>query len=301
MTIRDHLFPASVPEALEMLGNAGGAARLLAGGTDLVVALRGGEAGCEVLVDTCRIPGLDRIELAGDAIRLGARVTMTRAEADSDLQRRATALAEGASWVGGPQIRNRATIVGNVVSAQPAADTAVPLFALEAELEVAGPNGVRTIPVEQAYRGLGKSAIDPSREMVVAVLLRAHGEGESSAYVRMMKRRALTLPVLSCAVRVGIRGGRFDVVRIALGPVAATPLRAREAEEHLRGREVSAAAVGRAAEIARAAASPRSSALRGGAEYRKDMAAILVRDALCIGLERAGVEGATTWRRSASS
>jgi len=284
--IRDHLFPTTIPETLEMLARADGKARLIAGGTDLVVAIRGGHAGCEVLVDTCGIAGLDRIEVSGDAIRLGAGVTMSQAEANPDLRRRATALAEGASWVGGPQIRNRATIVGNVVSAQPAADTAIPLFGLEAELQIASPDGRRAIPIEQAYLGVGKSAIDPSREMVVAIHLRPHGDGETSVYMRMMKRRALTLPVLSCAVRVAASGGRFTAVRIALGPVAATPLRAREAEEYLRGREISAASVARAAEIARHASSPRSSALRGGAEYRKDMVSVLVRDALWRGLQR---------------
>jgi aerobic carbon-monoxide dehydrogenase medium subunit len=293
VTIRDHLFPSSIPEALEMLGNAAGTARLIGGGTDLVVTLRGGEAGFEVLVDTGRIPDLDRIELSGNAIRLGARVTMTQAEADPMLQSSATALTEGAAWVGGPQIRNRATIVGNVVSAQPAADTAVPLFCLEAELEIASRDGRRTIPIEQAYRGVGESAVDPSREMVVAVSLRPHAAAETSAYVRMMRRRALTLPVLSCAVRVAVRDGRFGDVRIALGPVAATPVRVREAEEHLQGLEITPESIARAAEIARKVSSPRSSALRGGAEYRKDMVPVLVREALVTGLRRLGIEVAT--------
>jgi aerobic carbon-monoxide dehydrogenase medium subunit len=286
MAIRDHLFPTSVQEAVALLGNAAGKARLISGGTDLVVALRGKSVPFEILVDTGRIPGLDRIDKTGDIIRIGARVTMSKAEADPILRELATALSAGAAWVGGPQIRNRATVVGNVISAQPAADAAVPLFALEATLEVVSPEGIRHVPIDQSYREVGESAVDPSREMVVAITLLAHKDGEVSVYQRMMRRLALTLPVLNCAARVGSREGMFTGVRIALGPVGAKPLRVREAEDFLQGREINSENILRAAGIARQIASPRSSPHRGSSEYRKEMVSVIVKETLGAAVSR---------------
>jgi carbon-monoxide dehydrogenase medium subunit len=278
MQIRSHLFPESVEEALALLAKEQGKARLIAGGTDLVVSIQEGKPPCEVLVDTARIPNLDGIELqdGGGKARLGARVTMAQAERSAELVRRATALAEGCAWVGGPQIRNRATLVGNVVSAQPAADAALPLYALDAVLLISSARGSRELPIEQAYREGGGSEIDPAREMVTAILIRLHDRQEASAYTRMMRRRALTLPVLGCAVRLRQEGGKVSEARIVLGPVAPVPLRMSAAEKLLCQGTYSAERVELAAEAASAAASPRDSVFRGSGAYRKDMVRVMV-------------------------
>ncbi len=277
MQIRAHLFPQSVEEALALLAAEKGKARLIAGGTDLVVSLHEGKQTCEVLVDTARIPHLDGIEpLDGSLVRLGARVTMSQAEGCAELVRRATALAEGCAWVGGPQIRNRATLVGNVVSAQPAADAALPLLALDAVLLLSASLGSRELPIEQAYRKDGGSTIDPAHEMVTGILIRLHDRGEASAYTRMMRRQALTLPVLGCAVRLHREGGKVSEARIVIGPVAAVPLRIRKAEQLLCQGAYDAKRVELAAEAASAAASPRDSVFRGSAAYRKDMVRVMV-------------------------
>ena len=293
MQIRAHHFPESVEEALTLLANERGKARLIAGGTDLVVSLHEGRQPCEVLVDTARIPGLDGLELldGGGKVRLGARVTMTRAEGSPELARRATALAEGCAWVGGPQIRNRATLVGNVVSGQPAADAALPLFALDAVLVLRSPEGVRELPIEQAYREGGGSAIDPTREVVTGLLLRLHDPEEASAYTRMMRRKALTLPVLGCAVRIRRRDGKVSEARIVLGPVASVPLRTREAEEVLCQGAYDARRVGLAAEAAAAASTPRDSVFRGSAAYRKDMVKVMVERTIQIAWSRLSAGG----------
>ena len=292
MQIREHLFPESVEEALALLAKEQGRARLIAGGTDLVVSLHEEKVPCEVLVDTARIPGLGGIELQGDGrVRLGAGVTMTQAERSQELMRRAAALPEGCGWVGGPQIRNRATLVGNVVSAQPAADAALPLVALDAVLELRSAGRTRELPIEQAYRGSGGSAIDPTREMVTAILIRLHDRKEASAYSRMMRRQALTLPVLACAVRLRREGDRVSEARIVLGPVAAVPLRVKEAERLLCQGTYGAERVESAADAAGAAASPRDSVFRGSGAYRKEMVRVMVRQTIQTAWSRLAGEG----------
>jgi carbon-monoxide dehydrogenase medium subunit len=282
MQIREHFFPESAEEALALLAKEQGKARLIAGGTDLVVSLHEGKQPCEVLVDIARIPDLSGIEpLDGSGkVRLGARVTMAHVERSGELARRATALAEGCAWVGGPQIRNRATAVGNVVSAQPAADAALPLFALDAVLLVTSPAGARELPIEQAYRKSGGSTIDPTREIVTAIVFRLHDREEASAYTRMMRRKALTLPMLGCAVRLRRAGGELREARIVVGPVAAVPLRMREAEGLLCEGTYCAERVDLAAEAAAAAAEPRDSVFRGPAAYRKEMVKVMVRQTI---------------------
>lgn len=289
MQIRDHVFPESVDQATGFLAAEGGKARVISGGTDLIVAIREGKHECEVLVDTGRIPGLDRIEtLPGSPPRaqLGSRVTMTQVEESQLMRKRATALAEGCSWVGGPQIRNRATLVGNVLSAQPAADAAIPLLALDAILCITADGGEREVRVEQAYREEGGSALEPNRELVTAILVPLHGENEASAFKRMMRRKALTLPVLNCAL--WLRKGSEGIVeaRIALGPVATRPLRMRQAEAHLCGGSLDGQRVRRAAELSAATAAPRDSVFRGSSAYRKEMTEVMVLEAIETALSR---------------
>jgi carbon-monoxide dehydrogenase medium subunit len=286
MQVREHLFPQTIEEALRLLAAAGGKGRLIAGGTDLIVSLREGKQDFEVLVDTCRIPGLAAIEVAGDGgvARLGARVTMAEAERSAELAARATALAEGCAWVGGPQIRNRATLVGNVVSAQPAADAGIPLVALGAVLHLVSEQEERELPIEEAYRPRGGSTVDSTREMVTAITIPLEDRREASAYTRMMRRKALTLPVLACAVWLrraeGGGAGTLEEARVVLGPVAPHPRRLREAEACLVEGPITAERIERAAQAAAGAASPRDSVFRGSAAFRKEMVAVVVRQSV---------------------
>lgn len=279
MHIRDHFFPESVREAVDLLQREKGRARLIAGGTDLTVAIRNGKNRFEVLVDVSKIPGLDSITLQDGLIEIGSRVTMTQAETNKLIVKHGTALAEGCSWVGGPQIRNRATIVGNVVSAQPAADAAVPLFAFDALLRVVGVDGSRTVKIGEAYAGVGESTVDPTSELVTSIVLKIQGEGEVSVFKRMMRRKAMALPVLNCAVWIRREKKRFAEVRIALGPVASTPVRAIVAEDQLKGKEISIENIREAAFGAADFASPRNSPFRGSEAYRKEMVRVIVMDA----------------------
>ncbi len=277
-----YLFPASLDEALSMLAEYKGEARVIAGGTDLVPQLKKKERKVKCLVDVSRLPELKGIHRQDDVIRIGAAVTHQKLAASKLLQEQASALAQGAAAVGSPQIRFMGTVGGNVVNAQPAADTAIPLLALGAEAEIASSKGTRREPLEALYVRPGESKVDASSEILVALRFPALARHEGSAYARLAKRRALSLPILNAAVVVHMGGdGRMlKEVSMALGPVALMPFRAREAEAALRGYTMDEEVLESALEIASREAQPRSNPLRGSAEYRREMVKVLLRRAL---------------------
>jgi len=282
-----YLFPATVQEALEMLAAHGGQARIIAGGTDLVLQSQRGQRAATVMVDITRIPGLDGIEEHEDYVTIGCQATHAQIAASPLIHQKAEVLALACGSVGGPQTRNVGTLVGNVVNALPAADGAVALFALDAEVEVVDAEGRRWLPIAAMYAGVGKCTIDPCVQMVTAIRFRPLSNGWASAYQRLANRKALALPILNAAVVVGLEDGVCSEVRIAVGPVAPTPFRAREAEAALVGQPPTPEAVVRAARLAADAANPRDSALRGSRDYRKAMAEVLVRRALTQAVTKA--------------
>jgi CO/xanthine dehydrogenase FAD-binding subunit len=280
MQIRSHLFPSSLKEAVEMLHAEGGKARLIAGGTDLILEIRDQTNEFEVLVDLGHIPGLDQIERKGELIHLGPLVTMAKAESSALLKQDAIALAEACSWVGGPQIRNRATLTGNIVSAQPAADGAIALLALDARLKILSRHGERTLMLAESYAGVGRSNVDPSAEVISGIELMAQHPGEVSAFRRITKRKALALPQLNCAAWMSRAENQCTGIRIALGPVAESPFRARQAEAYLLGKPLSLENLTACAVVACEEAQPRDSVLRGSGRYRKQIVAVIVRETL---------------------
>jgi carbon-monoxide dehydrogenase medium subunit len=275
-------IPTSVEEALAILARYDGQARLIAGGTDLIIELQEAKSGPECLVDVTRIPGLDRIEQEGDRIILGANVTFRQIKESCLVQEQARALAEAAGSVGALQIQTVATLSGNVASALPAADGSIALTALDAEVEIAGPAGKGWRPIGDLFLGPGQSAVDPTRQMITAIRFAALGPGQGSAWERIGRRRALVLPILNCAVSVALNGDGQQVqwARIGLGPVAPVPFRARQAEAFLAGRPATEETFVQAAEIAAGEAHPRTSLLRASKEYRTEVLPVLVRQAL---------------------
>jgi carbon-monoxide dehydrogenase medium subunit len=286
----EYLFPASVGEALEMLEAHGGEARIIAGGTDLVLQSQRGQYPAKVMVDITRIPGLDHIEERDGLIYIGAQMTHGQVAASPLIRSRAGVLGEACGSVGGPQIRNVGTLVGNVVNALPAADGAIALFALDAEAEVAERTGRRWIPIATLYAGVGLCTVDSCAAMITQLRFGALGKGEGGAFERLAKRRALVLPILNTAAIVRLREHRVDGARIAIGPVAPTPFIAAEAAEALVGQTPDEASVTEAAELAAQAAQPRDSLLRGSAEYRKAVVEVLVRRALWRAIEAASLQ-----------
>lgn len=280
--IQEYCLAQSISDALRALQDSRGQARIVAGGTDLVLDIHEGKHKVHKLVDVTRIPDLAEIKLESDCIRIGAGVTHSQVAQSPLIKQYLPALAEGSGRVGSLQIRNIATLVGNVVNAQPAADAAVPLTALGAALEVIDADCYQSIKMEKAYLDVGKSAVDSSCQLVTAIKIPLPGKNESSAFVRLDQRKALALPMLNVAAAVALDLAlhKFIWARIAMAPVGPGPVRAYEAEALLQNAPIDPDVILKAARTAAAHANPRSSLVRGSREYRLQVMPVLVKRAL---------------------
>jgi carbon-monoxide dehydrogenase medium subunit len=282
-----------VEEALDYLERSQGRAQVIAGGTDLVVQLLEKEPEDRLtLLDISSISEIRGIEIAEDGkwILVGAATTMAELADSKIITNYGRTLALGASWMGAPQIRNVATIGGNVVNAQPAADGTIPLLALGAEAKIVSAQEEKWIALEELFLEIGQSVVNPTKEILTQFRFQPTGEWSSSSLQRLAKRKAFSLPTLLVAARVALDREKrfFEQVRIAVSPVARTPWRAKDAEDSLSGVQVTYVAVEKAAAQAKLGAHPRNS-LRGGAEYRKEMVEVLVKRALMECLNSLGV------------
>ncbi|NLW07287.1 MAG: xanthine dehydrogenase family protein subunit M [Clostridia bacterium] len=276
---QEYLLPASIEECLHMLAVYPGG-RIIAGGTDLMLDLREGRKEAKALIDITRIGELKRISADKDRISIGAAVTHAEVAASELIRQRLPALAAAAGAVGSPQVRNVGTLGGNIVNAQPAADTAVALVALGARAVIVSAAGERQVAVEDLYAGVGRSQVDASKEILTKFIIDLWGAGDASAFARLARRRTLSLPVLNVAVRVKLKEGRCTRARVCLAPVVPRPLPCQEAASVLIGQPPTEEVIARAAAAAKQAAHPRDSLLRGPANYRKDMVEVLLKRAL---------------------
>jgi len=286
----DYLFPDSVQEALSLLRGCGGQGRIIAGGTDLMVQIKEGRRVVETFVDITRIPDLNGIrELDDGRIWIGATTTHRQVWESPLIQAKASVLAQACRHVGALQIQNIATLGGNVVNAMPAADGSIALTALQAEAQVATCQGSRWVNLEEVFSRPGVCKIEPSAELLLGFRFKPLGERMGSSFQRLARRRALALPILNCAVVVGLdhSGERFAHVTIALGPVAPVPFRARAAEALLIGRPLTREDIAAAAQKAMEESEPRSNILRASREYRLEMVKVLARRALEEALQQA--------------
>lgn len=270
--------PTSVEETLRLLADHGSDARLIAGGTDLLIELERGIRRASVLIDISRVPGLDGIALEDDALRIGPLVTHNRLVASQIVAKRAGVLAQAAWTVGAPAIRNRGTLGGNLITASPANDTIPALWVLGAHLVLRSVRGERTVPIAEFYRGVRQVDLAPD-EMLVEVRVPPMHPGERGVFLKLGLRRALAISLVNTAVVVRLEEGRITRARIALGSVAPTIIRVPEAEGILVGGPLSEEQVERAADLAARAAVPIDD-IRAGAEYRRRMVRVLVRRAL---------------------
>ena len=284
----DYYRPSSLSEALRLLDEFKGDAKIIAGGTDVLVQMRRKQLSPRVIVDITRIPGLDQIREGQGIIKVGALVTHSQAEQSLLIREKAPALSEGASHVGSPQIRNLGTIAGNLVSGQPGADTAIPLLALGATVKLVTVAGESTIPLNEFFVDIGKTAIDGTHGLITEILISAQKRGETSVYLRLASRRALALPILAVCVVLSadLKKKRFRHSSITLGPVARTPMKAVEAEELLKDAPIEEKVIREAARKAALASDPRDSLLRGCSDYRKAMVENLVERGIRQCLER---------------
>lgn len=277
---REVISAASIDDVLATMAEKGDSARIIAGGTDLLLELeRGQRKGIETLVDISRIPGLDTIRLDNKGwIHLGPLVTHNHCAASRLLQETAYPLVRAAWEVGSPQIRNRGTVAGNLITASPANDTITPLVALGAVLTLKSLRGERTIPLDLFYKGVRQVDLRPD-ELLTGIsfpILRANQRG---TFIKFALRRAQAISLVNAAVILTFDGDVIDHAVITLGAVAPTIIHAPAAEEYLRGKRPDEQVIREAANLAMEAARPISD-IRGSALYRKRMVAVIVRRAI---------------------
>ncbi len=285
----EYKAPETIDEAVSLLKEASGSARPLAGGTDLVVQLK---ERATHFPYPATIVSLDRVsELRGvdfsetDGLRLGAGATMTDVAGHPAVRERYAALAEGAGVVGSLQTMNMATIGGNVCNAAPSADTAPPLLVYEAEAVIVGPNGRRTLPLAEFFRGPGQTALE-SDELLAELRLPVPPSGTGAAFQRNTPRKQMDIAVVGVAVALTLSGDTIEGARVALGAVAPTPLRATDAEGTLQGQTANDETFARAAEAAVKASSPITD-LRASAEYRRHLVKVMTARLLAEAANRA--------------
>jgi carbon-monoxide dehydrogenase medium subunit len=288
----DHYhLPDSVESTLASLERYEGAARLVAGGTDLLLEIQQGrKPRVTALVDVSRVSEMTRLEVRGDDVLIGAAVPHSQIVAWPVLAQAATCLVESCGVIGGPQVRNVATLGGNVAHALPAGDGSLSLVALDAAAEVAGPRGRSWRPVLELFAGPGRSALDPGHEVIVRFRLRASRveAGQASAYGRVMRPQGVALPILGLAAWVALEpDGSIRQARLALGPAGPVPLRPRQAEQALVGRAWDEAALGGTIEALLAEAQLRDSPHRATRAYRRELVSALVQRALGRAVVRA--------------
>ncbi len=274
--------PATLAEALALLEAHGPDARLLAGGTDLIIRLRDGSARPAVVIDVKRIPELcGGIREEDGRLVIGASTVMTDIAADARVRRRFTALAEAASVVGSVQIRNRATLAGNICNASPAADTATPLLVYDATVVAAGPGGLRRIPIDDFFVRSGVTTLAPG-EIVTAVELPFPDGPIGAAHTRRTRRRGhdLASVTLSCAVDATGR------TRIAYGSVGPRPVLVVDESGILADPVAPAEAKAAVLETVFAGASPSPRSMRASPEYRLAMLRVLGARAIATSLDR---------------
>ena len=285
--VENYVFPATVSAAVTALSTNKGRARIIAGGTDLLLEHQDSKNLCDVLVDLTTIAELKNITEENGFIRIGASVTHAQAAKSEHILKHAPALAQACSKIGSLQIRNTATIVGNIVTGNPAADAAVALACLDATVEVTNLDGMQTMPLADTYAGVCLSCIDSCCQVVTHVHFPVKQKNQGSAYLRMEQRKALSLPMLAVSAMVALDGDTFDWVRLVIAPVGAGPQRALDAEEFLKGSLVNADNMAKAGQLARNHAVFRSSAIRGSKEYRMGVLPVFVERVLQAAVEDA--------------
>ena len=282
----DYHRPTSVDEAVGLLSQYKGKARVLAGGTDLLVQMRGGRYELDAVIDGKHIDELN--ELSYDAkkgLTIGAAVPCYRLYGDDAIAAAYPGLMDSATLIGGIQIQGRATLGGNLVNAAPSGDGIPALIAHSAVAKVVGPNGTREIAAEDVCTGPGRTQLADD-EMLVSLHLPAPSKGFGARYVRFIPRNEMDIAVVGVGASVTLSNGTIESARVSLASVAPMPLFVEAAGAALAGKEPTDENIQAAANAARDAATPITD-MRGTIEYRKHLCEVLTRRALHTAIERA--------------
>ncbi len=279
--------PSSVEEAVELLERGGPRARVLAGGTDLIVLARERRIDVDLFVDVKALEPLTAIHYEPAAgLTIGAAAPCYRIAADPTVQEHYPCLIDCSTLIGGVAIQGRASLGGNLCNASPAGDSIPALIALGTTVEIAGPNGRRTVAVENFCTGPGRNVLGGG-EFVVALRVPPPNDRTGAAFRRFIPRGEMDIAVTNAAVSLRFDGDRVGSARVAVGAVAPTPLLVEEAGAALTGEPLSDAAIEAAAAAARAAARPIDD-MRGTVKQRRHLAGVLVARCIRAAAERAG-------------
>ena len=282
-----YIAATTIPEAVALLDEKGEGARILAGGTDLIVQVREARRDVDWIIDIKSIPEVNALDYTADTgLVLGAAVECYKIYADDAICNAYPGLIDATKIIGGTAIQGRAAVGGNLCNASPAADGIPPLIVLNATCVIAGPNGERELPVEEFCTAPGQTVLEKG-EMLVSIKVPAPESNSSSYYLRFIPRNEMDIAVVGAGASVVLDDTKQRIIsaRVGLAAVAPTPLFAEEASALLAGREVSDAAIDEAAEAAQAIARPISD-MRGTAEQRTHLVGVLTRRALNGAIQR---------------
>jgi len=273
--------PATLPEAIDLMGRYGESSRLIAGGTDLLVAMKKREAACGHLISLANVEGLKGIFFNDkEGLRIGSGTTLSEIEKSDAVRKMYMPLWDAVSVMASAQVKNLATIGGNLASAVPSADTAPPLIALGASVRLKGRTGERTCKVEDFFLG-PKACCCGKDEIVTDILVPAPEPLSAGCYLKLMRRQAMDLALVGVAVCLTLGKDKklCAGARVALGAVAPTPIRVPEAEERILGKPIDESTAAEAARIAGSQCRPISD-LRSSLEYRCSMVEVLTKRAV---------------------
>ncbi len=279
-------LPESLDDCLRLLAERGPETKLLAGGTDLLPQMKNSVLMPKRVIDLSGVARVKILESDAKGLRIGAAVPARQLEQDPRVRAGYVSVAESAALVGSLQVRNLATVGGNLCNAAPSADMAPPLVALEAQAVIAGPHGERRVALSDFFTGVRTTVLGPD-ELLVEIVAPAPGPHSGGSYIRHTPRRELDIAVVGVASQVTLANGVCAKARIALAAVAPTPVRATTAEAALEGRPLTPELIERAAELAAQGATPISDQ-RGSEDFRRHLVRILTRRTLTAALARAG-------------
>ena len=286
MTELRYLAPNTLDEAIGAFAEAGSAARILAGGTDLLVQMRAGSVKPGLIVDIKKIAELTAIEEAADGgFRIGAAVAGMTLTEHPRFGKVWPGVLEAVNLIGSKQVQGRASAGGNLCNGSPAGDSVPAMVAAGAIVTVQGPNGRREIAVEQVPAGPGRTTLKPG-EILISFALPARSPGSSDAYLRMIPRTEMDIAVVGCGVSLTLKDGVCTAARVGLGAVAPTVLLVEDAARALIGSRLEASALDRAAAACSAACRPIDDK-RGTIVYRTKVAGVLLKRATAIAAQRA--------------
>ncbi len=285
---QEYLRPTNLSQALKAFAEAPRPILPVAGGTDLLLDLeQGRHSPVHTLLDVTSIVEMTAVEIRGDQLFVGGAVPVNRIVLDPVVSAHAQALTEACNLIAGPQVRNVATLGGNVAHALPAADGTIALLALNAQAEIAGLSGTRCVPFKELFLGPGKSSLKHGEELLVGFHLPLSTSHQASCFKRIMRPQGVALPIINLAIWLERQDDKFRQLRIAVGPGGPTPWTGTEAEKTLMGRSLNEETFKAALEALLGQVGFRSSARRASSDYRRHIVTGLFKDVLETAWKRA--------------